>query len=148
MSPPMWFWCTLKFRTTVVSHLTSHPPCGLELVIILFNKKRNYEIKKLRYFPQGLLARWQHKRTLNSPPPMDTTNLQLPLEKLPLRENQKLDKKNFHNKGQCWMGWKRQNSFLERKKPHSSCGTSQPGAILRCKAFPGGAEDLSRRALP
>ena len=48
---------------------------------------------------RGLLGRWRHRSTLNSPPPMDRTNLQLSLEQLPLRENKKLDKKNPHNKG-------------------------------------------------
>ena len=41
-----------------------------------------------------------------------------------------------------------ENSFLERKKPHSSNGTSQPGAILSYEVFPGGMGDLSGRALP
>lgn len=47
-----------------------------------------------------LLERWWHKRTLNSSPVMDTTNLQLLLEQLPLSKNQKLDKTNPPNKGQ------------------------------------------------
>ena len=46
------------------------------------------------------VSRLQHRQTLNSPPVMDTTNLQLLLEQLPLRENWKQDKKNPHNKGQ------------------------------------------------
>ena len=36
---------------------------------------------------EGEVSRWWHRLTLNSPPPMDTADLQLLGEKLPLREN-------------------------------------------------------------
>ena len=36
-------------------------------------------------------SRWRHRQTLNSPPPMNTTRLQLFLEKLPWRENWKVN---------------------------------------------------------
>ena len=39
-------------------------------------------------------SRWWHRQTLNSASAMNTTRLQLFLEKLSQRENQKLDKKN------------------------------------------------------
>ena len=47
-----------------------------------------------------MVSRWWCKQTLNSPPLMDATNLQLFLEQLPVKENWKLDKKNPYSKGQ------------------------------------------------
>lgn len=44
--------------------------------------------KKLNIENSG--AQWQHKRILNSLPPMDTPNTQLPTEQFPLKETQKL----------------------------------------------------------
>ena len=71
-------------------------------------------------------SRWQHRQTLNSSPPMNTTRLQLFLEKLPWIENWKLGKKKPHNKGQSWLRQKRQKFLLERKKAtFGSSGVSQ-----------------------
>lgn len=44
--------------------------------------------KKLNIENSG--SQWQHKRILNSLPPMDTPNTQLPTEQFPLKETQKL----------------------------------------------------------
>ena len=83
------------------------------------------------------VSRGQCRRTLNSPPPVDTTNLQLLLEQLPLRENWKLDQKNPHNKGQCWLRWKRQKLLPERGKPPSSFNALQlAGSNLKVWSLP------------
>ena len=61
---------------------------GIERKIITLNTHtRNWKTEEL-------VTKWQCRWSLNSPPPTDTTNLQLFLEQLPLRENLKLDFKN------------------------------------------------------
>ena len=64
-------------------------------------------------------SRQWNRQTLNSPPPTDTTNLQLFWEQLPSRENWKVDKKapTTRESADDW-GERGRNSFLERKKRH------------------------------
>ena len=71
----------------------------------------------LKYVIEEILSRWWCKQTLNSSSPTNTIRLQLFLDKLPWRENGKLDKKKLHNKGQSWLRQKRQKFLLEKKKP-------------------------------
>lgn len=82
-----------------------------------FENKTLWAIKSFGYKRTALrtVSRWQHKWSLNSPPPVDTTNLQLLLKLLPLKENWKLDKKTPHNKGWCRLRWKREK-FLSGEK--------------------------------
>ena len=80
---------------------------------------------------------------------MDTTDLQLLLEQLPLRENWKVDlKKKPTITDSADSGGRGKNIFLERKKAtlYPQCFTA--GSNLRHEAFPGGAGDLKRRAMP
>ena len=95
------------------------------------------------------VSRWWHRRTLNSPPPMNTMNLQLLLQQLPLRENGKLDKKNPHNKWQTEVEEAKVPFWREKKPPLQAVVLhSQPGATLRYAAFPGEGGNLSREVLP
>ena len=94
-----------------------------------------------------ILSRWQCRQTLNSPPLMSTTRLQLFLEKLPWRENWKPNKKNPHNKGQPWLRWKKKKFLLERKESHLwepwSFIAGWMWATLRYTALPGELETLA-----
>ena len=72
------------------------------------------------------------------------------LDKKREREHWKLDKKNPHNKGQCWLRWKRQKFHSgEKKNPLWWAMTihNWPGAILRYKALPEGVGNLNGEGL-
>ena len=88
-------------------------------------------------------SRWWCRWTLNSPPSMNTTKLQLFLEQLPLGENRKLDTKNPHNKGQSWLRWKMKKfPSGEKKDTFASHRVSWLArSNLRYTDFPGGTED-------
>ena len=74
------------------------------------------EIPIRSFFPVYKVGvRGLHRQTLNSPPPIDATNLYLLLEQLPLRENWKLDKKNPIKRDSPNWGARGRNSFLERE---------------------------------
>ena len=81
--------------------------------------------------------RLQHRRTLNSPPPINTTNLRLNVEQFPLREIWKLDLKNLHNKELHYTdrGGRGRNIALLRIKSYPNHGISWPGAISKVWNF-------------
>lgn len=99
-------------------------------------------VQKLNF---RLLGRQQCRSHLTSS--QDTTNLQLSVEQLSLREYWKWNKKN-PNKGQHLRRWKRWKYLFAEEKTHSICGASLLGAILNYKVFPGRVGGLSGRPMP
>ena len=62
---------------------------------------------------------------------MDTTNLQLFVERFPRREIWKLDEKNLHSKVKHREGWKRQRYSPAEEKSTPGHGDSRSGVISK-----------------
>lgn len=68
---------------------------------------------------------------LGSPPPTDTTNLQLHMEKSPLKGTWKLNRQSIHNKGQHHKEQERKKYSPTMKIKHPSHSVSWSGGISK-----------------
>ena len=97
--------------------------------------RRKRKMKKKK----GLVSRWQHRQTLNSPLPQTQLIYNYSWNNYPWERIENWIKRTPATRDTPdWVGRGR-NSFLERKKSI---------LILRCTAIPGRGGDLSRGALP
>ena len=94
------------------------------------------------------LGRWQH-RTVNSPPPTDTTNIQLPVEQFPPRKIWKLDYKKAPQQRTTQTGVEKTEIYLCWGKKHILAAALHDQKLSQSyEAIPRGEGDLSKASMP
>ena len=95
----------------------------------------NVQIPCLRVFTLRILGRWWHRRTLNSSPPMGTTNLHYLWNNFLSERSGNWIKGTLTTRDNIDRGGRGRNTPLLRKKPHPSHGTPWPREISKVWNF-------------